>query len=205
MLGNIYKIKKLFDIALTYYKYAEQYKKYFKIKEMYFYLLYDISEIFFYIKNYSNFLEYNYKIIQNDNYYKYFNKEVFSIINVVPEGENLYSKSYFRVGYFYFFSQNFENSLKYFIYSKLYKYRLDITHWILSKLMFIQSGTIQYKEYEKIAYNLNPNIEKFDSKFKWKKIPFDYDYLLQMEIFINEFSGYYYLIPKSEINKKYNK
>ena len=71
--------------------------------------------------------------------------------------------------------------------------------------MFIQGGTIQYKEYEKIAYNLNPNIEKFDSKFKWKKIPFDYDYLLQMEIFINEFSGYYYLIPKNEINKKYNK
>ncbi|MCX8058051.1 MAG: tetratricopeptide repeat protein [Spirochaetes bacterium] len=204
MLGNIYKIKKLFDVALNYYKYAETYKAYFKIKEMYFYLLYDISEIFFFTRNFSNFLNYNNLLISNDNYFKYFSREIFSILNLVPEGENIFSKAYFRIGYFYFFSQNYENSLKYFIYSKIYKYRPDVTHWILSKLMYIQGGYIQHKEYEKIAINLNPEIAKFDKKFKWQKIPFDQNYLLEMEKFINEFNGYYYLNLQDK-NKKYNK
>lgn len=203
MLGNIYKLKKLYDIALNYYKYAEDFKYYFKIKEMYYYLLYDISEIHFFTRNFSNFLNYNNILISYDNYYKYFSKEIFSILNLVPEGENIFSKAYFRIGYFYFFSQNYENSLKYFIYSKIYKYRLDISYWILSKLLFIQGGTIQYKEYEKIAYNLNKKLEELDRKWNWKKIPFEQKYLLEMEKIINEFNGFYYLNIEDR-TKRYN-
>lgn len=197
MLGKIYKKKNLYDLSLYYFGLAEKYKKKFEIKEFEIYLYYEISETLFYLKKYMLFLDYNFKILRKDFNFKFFDKTVYSLINILHEGYSIFGKAYFRIGYYYFFTGNFQKALKYFVYSRIYKYREDISYFLLSKIFFLSGDYTEYKKNESIAYSLNKNLKYFDSSLKWKNIPFTYDYIFKMERFINEFNNHFYLNKKN--------
>lgn len=193
MLGKIYKEKQLYDLSIYYFGLAEKYKNNFEIKEFEIYLYYDISETLFYLKKYMLFLDYNFKILKKDFNFKYYNRNIYSLINILPEGYSIYGKAYFRIGYYYFFSGNFQKALKYLVYSRIYKYREDISYFLLSKIFFLTGDMTEYKKNESIAYSLNNNLKLFDSKINWKTIPFSQEYIIKLEQLINEFNGHFYL------------
>lgn len=192
-LGQIYKIKGLFDIALFYYNKSIELKNYFQIKESVTLVYYDISEIYFYQKKYSKFLTTLETLLSSDRYYQYINIQYFRIITSIPREYSIYSKAYFRIGYYYFFSGMYEKSINYFLYSYHLKYRESISYWLLSKCFFSIGDQSEYKKTESIAYQTSKELQKFDEKIKWKKIPLQKEYLIAIEKFINEFHGYYYL------------
>lgn len=192
-LGKIYKIQKIYQVSLFYFNKALEYKSQLQIKEMIVLIYDEISEIYFYQKKYSDFLSTLISLIQNDKYSEYINQSYYMLIPMLPNKQTIYSKAYFRIGYYYFFSGIYDKCINYFLFSHSFKYKESISYWLMSKALYSVGDNGEYKKTETIAYNMNNELKNFDSKFNWKKIPLPKNYILALEKFINEFSNHFYL------------
>lgn len=192
-LGKIYKIQNIYNIALFYFQKSIEYKNQFQIKEMIVLVYYEISEIYFYLKKYSDFLLSLQSLIANDKYSNYLNQSYYRLIPILPDEHSIYSKAYFRIGYYYFFSGIYDKCINYFLLSRSFKYKESISYWLMSKAFFAIGDNSEYRKTEMMAYSLNTELKIFDSKFNWKKIPLDKKYIISIEKFINEFSNHFYL------------
>lgn len=192
-LGKIYKIQNIYKISLFYFNKALEYKNQFQIKEMVVLVYDEISEIYFFQKKYSDFLSSLLLLIQNDKYSEYIDQTYYRLIPILPNKQTIYSKAYFRIGYYYFFSGIYDKCINYFLFSKSFKYKESYSYWLMSKAFYLIGDNGEYRKTELMAYNLNPEFKNFDSKFSWKKIPLSKEYILALEKFINEFSNHYYL------------
>jgi len=191
-LGKIYKIQNIYQIALFYFNKALEYKNHLQIKEMIVLIYDDISEIYFIQKKFKDYLDTLLSLIQNDKYSEYLNQSYYRLIPVLPNQQTIYSKAYFRIGYYYFFSGIYDKCINFFLYSKSFKYKESISYWLLSKALFLVGDNGEYRKTEILAYSLDTKLKEFDSNFKWKKIPLDKNYILAIEKFIDEFSNYFY-------------
>lgn len=192
-LGKIYKIQKIYQISLFYFNKAIEYKNLFQIKEMSVLVYDEIAEIYFYQKKFSDFLNSLLSLIQNDKYSNYLNQSYYRLIPILPNQNTIYSKAYFRIGYYYFFSGIYDKCINFFLFSKSFKYKEDFSLWLLSKALYSVGDNGEYRKTESLSYYHNNNLKLFDSKYNWKKVPFPKEYILAIEKYIDEFSGYYYL------------
>ncbi len=192
-LGKIYKIQKIYNISLFYFNKALEFKEKFQIKEMVVLVYDEISELYFFQKNYRSFLDTLFAMIQSDKYSEYLSQSYYRLIPFLPVKQTMYSKAYFRIGYYYFFSGIYDKSVNFFLFSRSFMYKEAISYWLLSKALFVVGDNNEYRKTETLAYSMDKRLKEFDNKFKWKKIPFLKDYILSLERFINEFSNHFYL------------
>ncbi len=193
-LGLIYKSRDLLDLSEYYFNQALLYKKHLEIDMMEVLILYELADLNFYKGNFYKFLENNLHVIKKDYNYEYFNKSVFSLTNIIPQGESVYARAYFSAGYYYFFTGNYNVALKYLFYAKLYNYNLSATYFLLANIYKIFGDTIKANQYFDLSYSFNKKYKLLIDKYNpFKKMPFSNNYLIELEKLIYEYDGYIYL------------